>query len=130
MGALPVPAEDARKLPDYLPARMLNESAYCPRLFYYEWVEGLFAESADTVQGAVEHGRVDAKAMPLPESSELPEKIHARSVTLTSERLRIIATIDLVQAEGGTVTPLEIQSRLLARVVEGEIGEYPVFVTR
>ncbi len=25
---------------------------------------------------------------------------------------------------------LEIQSRLMARVVEGEIGEYPVFVTR
>jgi CRISP-associated protein Cas1 len=25
---------------------------------------------------------------------------------------------------------LEIQSRLLARVLEGEIGEYPVFVTR
>ena len=25
---------------------------------------------------------------------------------------------------------LEIQSRLLARVLEGEIGEYPVFTTR
>jgi len=25
---------------------------------------------------------------------------------------------------------LEIQARLLARVLEGEIGEYPVFVTR
>jgi CRISPR-associated protein Cas1 len=25
---------------------------------------------------------------------------------------------------------LEIQSRLLARVIEGEIGEYPVFTTR
>ena len=25
---------------------------------------------------------------------------------------------------------LEIESRLLARVVEGEIGEYPVFTTR
>ena len=27
-------------MPDYLPARMLNEFVYCPRLFYYEWVEG------------------------------------------------------------------------------------------
>jgi len=25
---------------------------------------------------------------------------------------------------------LEIQARLLARVLDGEIGEYPVFVTR
>jgi len=27
--------------PDYLPARMLNEFVYCPRLFYYMWVEGV-----------------------------------------------------------------------------------------
>ena len=31
--------------PDYLPARMLNEFVYCPRLFYYEWVEGVFAHN-------------------------------------------------------------------------------------
>jgi hypothetical protein len=24
-------------------ARIGNEFAYCPRLFFYEWVEGLFA---------------------------------------------------------------------------------------
>ena len=24
------------ELPDYLPARMVNEFVYCPRLFYYE----------------------------------------------------------------------------------------------
>ena len=41
----PAPLE----LPDYLPARMLNEFVYCPRLFFYEWVEGVFAHSADTV---------------------------------------------------------------------------------
>jgi CRISP-associated protein Cas1 len=27
----------AEATPDYLPARMLNEYVYCPRLFYYEW---------------------------------------------------------------------------------------------
>lgn len=26
-------------LPELLPARMLNEFIYCPRLFYLEWVE-------------------------------------------------------------------------------------------
>lgn len=35
-----------------LPARMLNEFVYCPRLFYYEHVEGVLVESADTVKGA------------------------------------------------------------------------------
>ena len=43
MGALPIPIEAKRELPDYLPARMVNEFAYCPRLFFYEWVEGVFA---------------------------------------------------------------------------------------
>src|SRR5436189_575942 len=107
MGALPVPVEDARKLPDYLPARMVNEFAYCPRLFFYEWVEGLFAESVDTVEGSVQHKRVDAKATVLPEPADLPQSIHSRSVTLSSERLRVIAKMDLVEAEGGIVTPVD-----------------------
>ena len=41
----------ARELPDYMPARMVNEYVYCPRLFYYEWVESVFRESVDTVEG-------------------------------------------------------------------------------
>jgi CRISPR-associated protein Cas1 len=107
MGALPILVEDSRVLPDYLPARMVNEFAYCPRLFFYEWVEGLFADSADTVQGSFEHRRVDEKATSLPEASELPETIHARSITLTSERLRVIAKMDLVEGKDGVLTPVD-----------------------
>src|ERR1700756_1594289 len=102
-----IPPREATKLPDYLPARMVNEFAYCPRLFFYEWVEGLFAESSDTVEGSIEHRRGDSQATPLPRASELPQTIHARSVTLTGERLRVIAKMDLVEAEGGTVTPVD-----------------------
>ena len=97
MGALPNPlahvaaSEKKQTLPDYLPARMVNEFAYCQRLFFYEWVEGLFAESVDTVEGKNQHQRVDEKATELPEPGELPESIHARSVRRSSERLRVIA---------------------------------------
>ena len=70
MGALLIQIEANRELPDYLPARMVNEFAYCPRLFFYEWVEGLFAESVDTVEGAIQHRRVDAKATALPDAAE------------------------------------------------------------
>jgi CRISPR-associated protein Cas1 len=54
MATLPIfpaaaPEGDVRALPEYLPARMVNEFSYCPRLFFYEWVEGVFQESADTV---------------------------------------------------------------------------------
>src|ERR1017187_9349052 len=107
MGALPIQIEAKRELPDYMPARMVNEFAYCPRLFFYEWVEGLFAESIDTVEGSIQHRRVDAKATALPDAGELREPIHSRSVTLSSERLRVIAKMDLVEVEGGAVTPVD-----------------------
>ena len=107
MGALPIQIEAKRELPDYLPARMVNEFAYCPRLFFYEWVEGLFADSVDTVEGSIQHRRVDAKATALPDAGELAQSIHARSVTLASERLRVIAKMDLVEVEGGVVTPVD-----------------------
>src|ERR1041385_7590002 len=104
MGALPIGIDQHRNLPDYLPARMVNEFAYCPRLFFYEWVEGLFQESADTVEGAIEHRRVDEKPTRLPAAAELPaQSIHARSVTLASERLRVIAKLDLCGGEDGAL---------------------------
>src|SRR5579863_1687585 len=103
MGAFPLPEEKSgsqKEVPEYLPARMLNEFAYCPRLFFYEWVEGLFRESSDTVEGSVQHARVDAKTTDLPAAEALKETIHARSVTLSSERLRVIAKMDLVEVGG------------------------------
>ncbi len=60
---------------DLLPARMLNEFVYCPRLFYYEHVEGVFLHSADTKKGTAEHTRVDAGKgdLPKPKKKSAPE---------------------------------------------------------
>src|SRR5881296_2495828 len=109
MGALPVlPEPAARRLPDYLPARMVNEFVYCPRLFFYEWVDGLFRESVDTVEGKIQHERVDAKTTELPKPEEAAaEAIHSRSVTLSSDRHRVIAKIDLIEGSEGAVTPVD-----------------------
>jgi len=98
-----------RKLPDYLPARMANEFVYCPRLFFYEWVEGVFVHSADTLEGAAQHKRVDreGKDLPAPESLGAEDRIHTRSVTLSSERYRVIAKLDLLEVEDGCVTPID-----------------------
>jgi CRISPR-associated protein Cas1 len=114
--ALDRPAE----LPDYLPARMLNEFVYCPRLFFYEWVDGVFEHSADTVEGAVRHERVDAKADELPPADQSgQEEIHSRSVTLSSERHRLIAKIDLVEGSEGLVSPVDYKK---GRPAEGDQG--------
>lgn len=115
MSALPFPPPEPTQTriarhdpsPDYIPARMVNEFVYCPRLFFYEWVEAVFRESADTLEGSAQHKRVDARPSELPEAGEAEEKIHARSVTLSSERLRVIAKLDLVEADGTLATPVD-----------------------
>lgn len=91
---------------DLLPARMINEFVYCPRLFYLEWVEARFADSDDTRLGQQVHRRVDTEsgAAPLPDDGELRA---ARSVTLSSERLGVIAKLDLIEGDGGAVVPVD-----------------------
>lgn len=87
---------------------MVNEFVYCPRLFYYEFVEGLFRDSADTIEGKQQHTRVDREGKGLPRPEDLGEdRIHSRSVMLASERHRVIAKMDLVESEGGVVTPVD-----------------------
>ena len=39
---------------DLIPAGMLNEFVYCPRLFYYEFVEGMFVRTFWRLEPAVE----------------------------------------------------------------------------
>ncbi len=106
---LPLPfPETIGDLP-LLPARMVNEYQYCPRLAYLEWVQGEWADSADTVEGHHAHRRVDRPGgdLPAPGESSTEERIHARSITLSSTRLGLIARMDLVEGEGNTVTPAD-----------------------
>jgi CRISP-associated protein Cas1 len=46
-------------LADLLPVRMLNEYAYCPRLFHLMHVQGRWADNAFTEEGRTVHRRVD-----------------------------------------------------------------------
>lgn len=95
--------------PDLIPARMLNEVVYCPRLYYLEHVLGEWDDSADTVHGRRVHRRVDAREDALPLSEELsPEdRLHARSVTVSAPEEGIIAKTDLIEVEDGAVVPVD-----------------------
>ncbi|HLH75856.1 MAG TPA: CRISPR-associated endonuclease Cas1 [Candidatus Binataceae bacterium] len=95
-----------RELPEYLPARMLNEFVYCPRLFFYEWVEGTFAPSEDTLAGKLRHEKLETREDPLPPPG-LAEPIHSRSVMLASQTHRLIARLDLLEGDGNAVTPVD-----------------------
>ena len=69
---LPLPFPEFTGDMPLLPARMVNEYQYCPRLAYLEWVQGEWAESADTVEGRHAHRRTDKP------SGELPPKTTSR----------------------------------------------------
>lgn len=94
--------------PELMPARMVNEYVYCPRLFYLEWVDGRFEESDDTVVGRHVHRAVDteAGAAPLPEDGDL---LAARSLMLSSPTLGVVARLDLVEGTGGAVVPVDFK---------------------
>lgn len=57
--SLHLPAPPAAGEMPLVPARMVNEWVYCPRLAYLEWVEGEWGESGDTADGRRVHARVD-----------------------------------------------------------------------
>jgi CRISPR-associated endonuclease Cas1/CRISPR-associated protein Cas4 len=119
---LPLPFPEFSGDMPLLPARMVNEYQYCPRLAYLEWVQGEWSESADTVEGRYTHRRVDKPSgdLPKPEDGEgAEEKIHARSITLSSNRLGLIAKMDLVEAEGNRLTPVEYKRGKRPHVARG-----------
>lgn len=118
------------KLPDLLPARMLNEYVYCPRLFFYEWVEGVFENSADTLDGQAKHTRVDSGPTAMPSAADMDgERIHSRSVTLSSERVGLTAKLDLIEsdangADGKSVRPVDYK-RGKPRETDGVLSPWP-----
>lgn len=85
----------------------------------------------DTIEGAIQHQRVDSKTSALPMPGAVPENIHARSVMLSSERLHVIAKMDLVESDAGpgfqvgsepgagTVTPVDYKH---GKPYEGTLG--------
>ena len=118
---LPLPfPEFSGDLP-LLPVRMLNEFQYCPRLAYLEWVQGEWAESADTVEGRAVHKRVDRPSGDLPPAAEVDSQtnIYARSITLSSNRLGLIAKMDLIEAVEGAVVPVDYKRGKRPHVASG-----------
>lgn len=116
----PSPPEQLMDVP-MLPARMVNEYQYCPRLAYLEWVQGEWAESADTVEGRHAHRRVDRRSgdLPVAEGTAPTEKVHARSVTLSSARLGLVARMDLVEAQGDNATPVDYKRGKRPHIARG-----------
>jgi CRISP-associated protein Cas1 len=124
--ALPL---DAPPLPEgvpLLPARMLNEFVYCPRLAYLEWVQGEWAESADTVEGRRAHRRVDGRSGTPPkpgaanaDDDDATTTIHVRSLELSSATLGLVARLDLAEFDGNRAVPVDYKRGKRPHVARG-----------
>ena len=95
------------KPPDLVPARMVNEYVYCPRLAYIEWVQADFAENYDVAEGRFRHRRVDEEKGALTDEISEDKAIHARSVIMSSPAEKLIARIDLVEGDASEVSPVD-----------------------
>ncbi|WP_320670779.1 CRISPR-associated protein Cas4 [Patulibacter defluvii] len=103
-----------------VPARILNEHVYCPRLAWLEWEAKAFVDNLETVEGRDVHRRVDEErgGTPEPPSGDPPEGDAAddsehvddanahrpRSVTalpISSSRLGVTAKLDRVDFRDG-----------------------------
>jgi len=105
-----------------VPARMVNEFVYCPRLAYLMWTQAEWSETGDTVEGRRAHRRVDRPNAPLPAPETLDAddvKSISRSLTLSSETLGVIAKTDVVEAEDGIVTPIDYKRGKRPHVAHG-----------
>lgn len=127
-GDVPCPKEpkQADAAPDLVPARMLNEFTYCPRLFYLEWVQREFEDNYFTVHGRSVHRRSDDPSGTLAAPEELDAEEHGeapllklRSLEMSSEREGLIAKIDVLEVEGGAVEPVEFKRGAPPDVPEG-----------
>ncbi|MGI6458659.1 MAG: CRISPR-associated endonuclease Cas4g/Cas1g [Candidatus Hydrogenedentales bacterium] len=133
-----MPEKQIQQLPDLIPARMLNEYAYCPRLCWLEWVEAEFADSADTVDGRYQHRRVDREQGSLADpdddtageadgdgeksaepSVDDPVLTQARSVMMSDPGLGLIARIDMVEETAGVVVPVDVKRGAAPDLPEG-----------
>lgn len=97
-------------VPPLVPARMVNEFTYCPRLFFLEWVQARFEDNADTVGGRAVHRRVDRSSGRPPPPGLVPEDGFppVRSVQLSSVELGLVGKVDLLEAGAGqAVVPVD-----------------------
>ena len=101
------PGDPDDDLPVLIPARMVNEFSYCPRLFHMEWVQSVFEHNADTVEGSWRHRAVDRPKGKVPDAEQIDQFRRASSVLLGSERLGLVAVIDVLEVEDGKVIPVD-----------------------
>src|SRR2546428_1520990 len=121
MSEAPVQTQAGLEAQPRMGVRNLHNYIYCPRLFYFQWVENIFQENADTVAGSHVHRNVDAPSR-LEDAKELglPEGAKLRSLRLESETLGLIGVVDIVEGGPDGAEIIDYKKGSARRDSEGE----------
>ena len=95
---------------DLIPARMVNEVVYCPRLFWLEVVAAAFDDNRHTLLGQHAHRRVDIAGGTAVKATDGGTDVLERGTWLSSASLGVSAKFDRVVADpaaDGAVMPLD-----------------------
>lgn len=88
----------------YLPLSYLNQLTYCPRRFWYMYVQGEIEINAPMLEGTYQHQtRADR---PGHDTDDRGRTIHRR-LWVWSDRMQIAGFADFVEAEGTDLIPVE-----------------------
>ena len=99
----------------------MHNFIYCPRLFYFQWVENIFQENADTVAGIHVHRNVDAPSQAGgPKGAWFAGRAKLRSLRLESESLGLIGVVDIVEGGPDGAEIIDYKKGSARRDAEGE----------
>ena len=121
MSDTPVQTQSGLESQPPLPVRRLHNFIYCPRLFYFQWVENIFQENADTVAGSHLHRNVDKPSkIQDPKELDLPEGAKLRSLQLQSETLGLIGVVDIIEGTADGAEIIDYKKGSARRDSEGD----------
>jgi CRISPR-associated exonuclease Cas4 len=92
-----------RSAPEFLPLSALNALEYCPRRFYYEFVQGDMLENEFVLAGTLIHEHIDEPGLHHTQAGD----IRINRLYLQSEHLHLSGFADLVEEEDGRMIPVE-----------------------
>jgi len=121
MNDAPIQTNGELEAQPLLPVRRLHNFIYCPRLFYFQWVENIFQENADTAAGSFVHRNVDEPSrLEKPTDIGLPEGAKIRSLRLESATLGLIGVMDVIEGGPDGIEVVDYKKGSARRNAEGE----------
>jgi len=92
-----------RSAPDAIPISALNTLEYCPRRFYYQFVQSHMLVNEFVPEGTLLHRRVNRAGT----QTVGQDVIQTTRLYLYSEELRLSGFADVIEEQGGLLIPVE-----------------------